>query len=272
MPLPAGALGSIRERAETRRRRRAIGTTSGVVVLVVAIALAAGSRGSRQESLDQLPPSDGPTRSVDTGGLPWARPTPPPPPALGSIPLADRLLGPHDVTAMPAVVAPHPTGRNAGAAKATPQPMRSYDADAVRPDATEPYVPFDCGTTVGTEDAPGWCLSASGTPSGKDERLTLFVCRSRIAGPAELDWTTSQQVGFRVQDSRGAVVWTYHPLVRPLPESQTVLPGDCVHWRFDWPRRTDGGANVRAGSHELQAWTTEVHLHGIVESAHLDVP
>src|SRR4051794_39844393 len=117
MPLPAGALGSIRERAETRRRRRAIGTTSGVVVLVVAVALAAGSRGSRQESLDQLPPSDGPTRSVDSGGLSLARPTPPPQPALGSMRLADPLLGSRDVTAMPVVAAQHPTGRNAGAAK-----------------------------------------------------------------------------------------------------------------------------------------------------------
>jgi hypothetical protein len=274
LPLDAQALPAIRARARRRRARRAAGVGSGALALVVGAWLTLGSLGGGgDESLLPLPPAGHP--SPVPNALEWK------PPASSATTGANPTGGTYGA-APPA--GSHAQRSTTTSPRRTPTPptraaaARKPDPAAVRLNATDVNRPVNCGR-AGSETVPGWCIIGQvGKLSLLDgqqpgQSLRLAVCRSENEAPGTLSWSMSQEVGFRVIDRNGLVVWTYRPAVTryKTPRTESVLTGDCVAWELMWDRRDDNDRPVPPGSYTLEAWTTAAPVSGVRDHQALTV-
>jgi hypothetical protein len=274
LPLDAQALPTIRERAHRRRTRRAVGVGSGALALAVGAWVALGPlAGSGQESL--LPPAGHP--SVVSGLL--DAPGPVSTTTSGPTSVGEQYGHGHAVSSQ--------SHRRTTTTRRTPttltQPssrgaVHKPDPPATRLDPTGVNRPVNCGR-AGSETVPGWCIIGQvgklslldGQQQGQS--LRLAVCRSENEVPGSLSWSSNQEVGFRVVDRGGQVVWTYRPAVQhyKAARQESVLTGDCVAWELMWDRRDDSDRLVPPGSYTLEAWTTAAPVSGVRDHQALTV-
>lgn len=271
LPLDQQALPAIRDRARRRRARRAVGVGSGALALVVGAWLTLGPLGDvGNESLLPLPPARHP--SAGPSHLPSQAP------AFTATSGANPRGG--------AYGAARPAGSQSRrltttSPRRTPTPARSAhkpDPSAIRLNPTDVNRPVNCGR-AGSETVPGWCIIGQvGKLSVLDgqqqgQSLRLAVCRSENEVPGSLSWSSNQEVGFRVIDRNGRVVWTYRPAVRSYktPLQESVLTGDCVAWELMWDRRDDSDRLVPPGSYTLEAWATAAPVSGVRDHQALTV-
>jgi len=249
VPLPDGALDTIRARAHRRKAARAaVAGSAGTAALVVLASLVAvsGMTESREDSLQIVPA----VPSLEPAPVP-AEEVPASAPeqletgvASGTAPRQAAAARPRSgaTPGQPSAVAP------AEVAQApAPRTQRRFDPDPVQDNSPPIILPPDC-EQLGTGAVDGWCLQAFINP----DDVWLSMCRARGYGAARLEWATSQRVRFQVNDPEGRPVWTYDPRVRPEAAELEVPAESCVGWRVPYLWQDEQGAKLPPGNYTLR--------------------